>query len=125
MKKSTNMGCGDTKEKLENEMMEMKIARIELQMERYKGLQLLKDIDGTEIKRPNIPDYIDQNFLKEKILKINPLNQENFPKVENRSKRSKSIALKKKTVKFDDGTSYLTRRKRGTTYKRKISKNEI
>ena len=117
------MGCGNTKEKIENEMMEIKIARIELQMERYKDLQLLKDMDGKEIKRSTIPDYIDQEFLKEKIIKINHLNQEEAPEVKNKSKRSKSVAIKKRTVKFDEGSSNLSRRKRRTTYKRKTVKD--
>ena len=55
------MGCGDAKEKIENEMVKMKMERIEVQMERQKQLKLLKDIDGYEIKAPNIPDYIDLN----------------------------------------------------------------
>ena len=55
------MGCGDAKEKIENEMVKMKMERIEVQMERQKQLKLLKDIDGCEIKAPNIPDYIDLN----------------------------------------------------------------
>ena len=55
------MGCGDSKEKIENEMVKMKMERIEVQMERQKQLKLLKDIDGCEIKAPNIPDYIDLN----------------------------------------------------------------
>ena len=32
------MGCGNPKEKVEDEMMKMKMARIELQMERHKQL---------------------------------------------------------------------------------------
>ena len=43
------MGCGNPKVKVENEMMKMKMERIELQMERYKQLQKLKEIDGYEI----------------------------------------------------------------------------
>ena len=43
------MGCGDAKEKIENEMVKMKMERVEIQMERQKQLKLLKDIDGTDI----------------------------------------------------------------------------
>ena len=53
------MGCGDAKEKIENEMVKMKMERVEIQMERQKQLKLLKDIDGTEINVKKIPDYID------------------------------------------------------------------
>ena len=55
------MGCGDAKEKIENEMVKMKMERVEIQMERQKQLKLLKDIDGTEINVKKIPDYIDLN----------------------------------------------------------------
>ena len=56
------MGCGDAKEKIENEMVKMKMERIEIQMERQKQLKLLKEIDGTEINIKKIPDYIDLNI---------------------------------------------------------------
>ena len=62
------MGCGNPKEKIENEMIKITMIRSEIQMERLKQMELLKEIDGTEIKAPIIPDYIDQNFLQEKIL---------------------------------------------------------
>ena len=52
------MGCHNTKEKLEDEMMRAKLERIQVQFERQKQLQLLKDIDGIEHKAPVIPDYI-------------------------------------------------------------------
>ena len=35
------MGCGNPQEKLENEIMEMNINKIEIQMERYKQMKLL------------------------------------------------------------------------------------
>ena len=57
------MGCGNSKEKVEDEMMKMKMKRIELQMERYNQLQLLKEIDGSEIKPPVIPDYLDPKYI--------------------------------------------------------------
>ena len=35
-------------------------------MERFKSLQLLKDMDVTELKTPIIPGYIDKDFLIQK-----------------------------------------------------------
>ena len=40
------MGCENTKEKIEDQMMKIKMARIDLQMERMNQLELLKSIDG-------------------------------------------------------------------------------
>ena len=56
------MGCENTKEKIEEEMLKMKLERIEIQKERYQQLKILKEIDGYESKAPIIPDYIDPNF---------------------------------------------------------------
>ena len=55
------MGCVDPKEKIENEMIKMKMERSEIQMERQNQLKLLKEIDGFDIKIQKIPDYIDLN----------------------------------------------------------------
>ena len=57
------MGCDNPKEKVEDKMMKAKIALIEVQMEKYKQLELLKNIDGKEIKQSVIPYYLDQNFI--------------------------------------------------------------
>ena len=88
------MGCGNAREKIENEIMEIKIARIELQMERYNQLEKLKGIDGNKINNPLIPDYIDQKFLKDYLKKksINiSLNSNEEGKKRKKSKRSKSL----------------------------------
>ena len=61
------MGCGNPQEKLEDEMLNLKIARIELQMERYNQIQLLKEKQGTKVNTSTIPDYIDPKFLNNQI----------------------------------------------------------
>ena len=53
------MGCGNPKEKIEDEILQMRMERSIIQMERQKQYQLLKGIDGHVKKRPLIPDYID------------------------------------------------------------------
>jgi hypothetical protein len=52
------MGCGMSKENIENEMMKAKMDRVEIQFERQKQLELLKDIDGILYKAAIIPDYL-------------------------------------------------------------------
>ena len=44
------MGCGNSKEKLEDEILNLKISLINVQMERYNQMQLLKEKNGFDIK---------------------------------------------------------------------------
>ena len=60
------MGCAGAKEKIEDQMMLMKLERMEVQMEKEKELKKLSELEGHEIKRRSIPDYIDPKFAKEK-----------------------------------------------------------
>ena len=71
------MGCGNPREKVENEMIKMKMQRTVIQMERNNQLKLLRDIDGKELKFQKIPDYIDESMctnqdVKKKIKKTEP-----------------------------------------------------
>ena len=59
------MGCSNTKEKLENRMMELKIKKLEIQKKKYDEIQKLSEIVGHKIKYNHIPDYIDPKFAKE------------------------------------------------------------
>lgn len=93
------MGCGNTREKIENQIMEIKMARIELQMERYNQIEQLKGIDGQKISIPLIPDYIDNKFLKDYLIKKSTnisCNSKDEDKIRKHSKRSKSIHVKAK-----------------------------
>ena len=121
------MGCGNPKEKVEDEMMKMKMARIELQMERHKQLQLLKKIDGCDMKTPSIPDYIDQNFLNDYISKKR--NSEgiiNINDIPRRTKRSKSFAIKRKLpnneIQENPENQEIKTRRRNNSFKRKTVK---
>ena len=80
------MGCGNAREKLENEMIMMKLERIGIQMERQSQMQLLEKIDGKKMKIPKIPDYIDTKNFRKKLSK----------KSLKMKKRSKSFNLRKK-----------------------------
>jgi hypothetical protein len=52
------MGCGDSKEKIEDEMIKLKFQRTQIQMERKKQIKLLEEIEKKKITEPIIPDYI-------------------------------------------------------------------
>ena len=64
------MGCGSPREKLEDLMMVYKLERMEVQMEKEKELRKLAEIEGHDIERYLVPDYIDPQFAKEKRLYI-------------------------------------------------------
>ena len=52
------MGCGNTKEKIEDELMNAKMERIEIQYERQRQMNILKELGcDSEYKQPIIPDY--------------------------------------------------------------------
>ena len=61
------MGCGNPKEKIEDELMKAKLERIQVQMERVNQLKLLEDMTGEHIKTVKIPDYIAEDTIKNKI----------------------------------------------------------
>ena len=60
------MGCAGAREKIEDQMMLMKLERMEIQMEKAKALQKLSEIEGHKIQRNHIPDYIDPKFARER-----------------------------------------------------------
>ena len=124
------MGCGNPKEKIEDEMMKLKISRIELQMERYNQLQLLKGMNGGKFKTSKIPDYIDQKFLNNYFIKKNHLSSITInkdPIVRRRQSRSKScknvvIKRKSKIFNFNESENEIRKSKKRTTAKRRTFK---
>ena len=95
------MGCGNSKEKLEDEMLDLKISRIEVQMERYNQMQLLKEKNGINVKSPDIPDYLDPKFAvnqtKRNSISTNIKEVKNNP-ADRRRRRSKSFKTKRDSV---------------------------
>ena len=81
------MGCGDVKDKLEDKMMLIKIERMELRMQREKELKKLADMDGHQVKKNEIPDYIDPVFAQEK--KIYEVSNVDSDTDKNKRKKSK------------------------------------
>ena len=60
------MGCGSAREKIENEMMMLKLERTNVQMERKVNMKMLKEIDGVSPTGIKIPDYIDEHFARQR-----------------------------------------------------------
>ena len=58
------MGCS-AKESLEDQMLLMKLDRLEIQMEKEMQLKKLGEMHGAPVRKSIIPDYIDPVFAKE------------------------------------------------------------
>ena len=58
------MGCS-AKESLEDQMLLMKLDRLEIQMEKEMQLKKLGEMHGAQVRKSIIPDYIDPVFAKE------------------------------------------------------------
>ena len=111
------MGCGNAREKLENEMIMMKLQRIGIQMERQNQVKLLEGIDGRKIKVPNIPDYIDSKFIVKSLSRNNSESNKKFKRRSSgkrklgRKKRSKSVHIRKKLKSQETNISGLETKK--------------
>ena len=90
------MGCGNPREKVENEMIKIKMERIQIQMERTNQLKLLRDIDGKELKFQKIPDYIDASCSENQDIKRNKKTEPDSVKNHMMIKKCKTINPKKK-----------------------------
>ena len=92
------MGCGNAKEKVEEELMNAKMERIELQFERQKQMNMLKELGyDSEYKQPIIPDYTSPQVENEKDRTMKKNKTLQFTKQKTarmRPIRSKSFAFK-------------------------------
>ena len=96
------MGCGDSREKIEDEMIKLKFERAQIQMERKKQIQILEGMEKKKITEPVIPDYISlkpekpfKNIQTEIKIKNKPVSDKN----EKDKKNVKKSASKKKKPK--------------------------
>ena len=92
------MGCGSPREKLENLMMVYKLERMEVQMEKEKELKKLAEIEGHEIERYLVPDYIDPQFAKEKRLYIEEPKENKEKRFINRIETKRKKKIKNKII---------------------------
>ena len=93
------MGCSSQREKLENEMMNVQIMRLEVQMEKYNLLKKLSEIDNQKFEHINvIPDYIDPKFAVEKkiYIKNNSDKKTDLAKKINNKRNSRKSKIKMK-----------------------------
>ena len=86
------MGCGNSKEKLENEMIKLKFQRAQIQMERKNQIKLLEGLKKKKITEPIIPDFISFEPEKpsKKLLTEIKSKKDNQNEIENK-KRNKSV----------------------------------
>ena len=80
------MGCGNNKEKLENEMIKLKFQRVQIQMERKNQIKILEGIEKKKITEPNIPDYISFKPERREKKLLTDINKKN----ENKKKKDKN-----------------------------------
>ena len=59
------MGCTGSRESLEDQILLMRLERMEVQMMKEMELKKLADNHGVAIKKGFVPDYIDPVFAKE------------------------------------------------------------
>ena len=52
------MGCASVKEKLESQMMILKLERVDIMTERDEKIKQLEQMTGQTVVRPEVPDYI-------------------------------------------------------------------
>ena len=102
------MGCGNSKEKLEDEMIKLKFQRAQIQMERKNQIKILEGIERKKITEPIIPDFI--SFQKEKPAK----------KILTETKENKSVDKKEKKSKKEKDDN----KKRSKSVKTKNKKTE-
>ena len=91
------MGCGITKEKLEDEIMKTKLERVQIQAERIKQMNLLEEIGGLPYKCPIIPDYIESDIITKK--KTGSFHNNNNSNLNIRIKQRRSKSQKIKTYR--------------------------
>ena len=101
------MGCGNSKEKIEDEMIKIKFQRAQIQMERKNQIKILEGLEKKKITEPVIPDFISlkperqgKKLLtdtKNKSPINNKIQKENKDKTaQDNKKRSKSVKTKNK-----------------------------
>ena len=93
------MGCGDSREKIEDEMIKLKFERAQIQMERKKQIQILEGIERKKITEPVIPDYI--SLKPEKPFKNVQTEIKNKAVSDKNKKVKKKSPVKKKKPKSD------------------------
>ena len=98
------MGCTGERQTIEDQMMLLKLERMEIQMEKDKKIKILSEIEGRTIKDTEIPDYIDPKFADGKNLPTgcdegSESSSESDNDDENKESKKKEKSKKKKDKK--------------------------
>ena len=100
------MGCTADRQTIEDQIMLLKLERMEVQMAKDKEVKKLSELDGRPIKATEIPDYLDPEFMAGKNLptgcdedKTSENESDNEDK--NKEKKKKEKQKKKKDKKKD------------------------
>ena len=130
IKSYKKMGCGNSKEKIEDEMIKLKFQRAQIQMEKKNQIKILEDLEKKKIIEPVIPDFIslkperqDKKLLTE--TKNKPDKSNNKNKKENKEKASPDNKTRTKSVKNKNKKTESTgieSKKKGKTKIRKKTK---
>lgn len=90
------MGCGTVKEKLEYQIMVLKVEKLDIIQEREEKLKELEKITGEPVIRKPVPNYLVREEKKED---SNEGNDTNDDKKTEHSTRKKSNSSSKKSKK--------------------------
>ena len=104
------MGCGPQREKIETEMLLLRLTRTQIQEERAEIIKELEKMSGEKIIRANIPDYLHHPKEEEKTTE-NELKSSaatDSDKKKNKRKESKEIGYDKKIRKKESHKSHKT-----------------
>ena len=121
------MGCAGAREKLEDQMMLMKLERMEIQMEKAKALQKLSEIEGHKVERNHIPDYIDPKFAKERQIYEDDeaIGDKKTDDIRRKEKEKGKEKEKKKPDKKDKNSKHDNKKdKKNKNQNQKISKDK-
>ena len=110
------MGCGDSREKLEDQMIKLKFQRAQIQMERKNQIKILEGIEKKKITEPFIPDFI--------CLKPEKLSKKLLTETKTKKANKKENKDKKEKEKDKDKEKNMENKSRSKSVKTKNKKTE-
>ena len=113
------MGCANSREKLENEMIKLKFQRVQIQMERKNQIKILEGLEKKKITEPVIPDFI--SLKPERPIKKTLTDTKNE---KNKKKESKNKKDKKDKANIKDKKDKNDIKKRSKSENAKSKKSE-
>ena len=98
------MGCTADRQTIEDQIMLLKLERMEVQMAKDKEIKKLSELEGRPIQGTEIPDYLDPEFMDGKNLPTGcdeDKESESEKEDENKETKKKEKQKKKKDKKKD------------------------